>query len=342
MEQIVAQLKKPLVAAIVAGIAGLVFGLIYAWNIDPVVYENAPPELLSHEAKVEYLRMAIDSYRIQNNPDLALQRWLALGGGAEAALAEIEAERGSQDPTAIGVFRQIADSVQTDNEVDLNAISGEPQKNNGMLIVVFSVLSLAALAVAGFLFLRRFGFFRSPGARVITPQKQAQEYARSTERTDFQSMGLAQPVTQTMTTYVLGDDLYDESFSIDSPAGEFMGEYGVGVSETIGVGDPKKVTAFEVWLFDKNDIKTATKVLMSPHAYQDPAIRQRLEAKGELVQIDPNKQILLETATLQLLATVADVEYGSSALPADSFFERLTLELAVWPKEGEQPSVQAF
>jgi hypothetical protein len=44
------------------------------------------------------------------------------------------------------------------------------------------------------------------------------------------------------------------------------GECGVGISETIGVGDPKKVTAFEVWLFDKNDIQTVTKVLMSAHA----------------------------------------------------------------------------
>ena len=69
-----------------------------------------------------------------------------------------------------------------------------------------------------------------------------------------------------MTTYVMGDDLYDGSISIDTQGGDFLGEYGVGVSEIIGVGDPKKVTALEIWLFDKNDIKTATKVLMSAHA----------------------------------------------------------------------------
>ncbi|NLF51019.1 MAG: hypothetical protein GX577_07765, partial [Leptolinea sp.] len=47
------------------------------------------------------------------------------------------------------------------------------------------------------------------------------------------------PVVQFMTTYMLGDDLYDDSFSIDAPTGEFLGECGVGISETIGVGDPK-------------------------------------------------------------------------------------------------------
>jgi hypothetical protein len=113
-----------------------------------------------------------------------------------------------------------------------------------------------------------------------------------------------------------------------------MGEYGVGVSEAIGVGDPKKVTALEIWLFDKNDIKTATKVLMSQHAFADPAIRGRLEPKGELVQIERQSQVLLETATLQLLATVVDLEYGHGPMPNNSYFERVTLELAVWPRQG--------
>ena len=117
-------------------------------------------------------------------------------------------------------------------------------------------------------------------------------------KTNFESLGVAPPITQNMTTYVLGDDLYDEAFSIDSPNGEFLGEYGVGVSETIGIGDPKKVTALEIWLFDKNDIKTATKVLMSAHAFADQAIRGRLEAKGELIQIEAQKQVVLETETL--------------------------------------------
>jgi len=169
----------------------------------------------------------------------------------------------------------------------------------------------------------------------VTPVMQAAEISRHVEKTDFQSLGLAQPITQTMTTYVLGDDLYDESFSIDTGGGEFLGEYGVGVSETIGVGDPKKVAALEIWLFDKNDIKTATKVLMTEHAYNDPNIRARLEPKGELVVVKPQEQVLLETATLQLLATVVDMEYGTGALPPRSHFERITLELAVWPRSGQ-------
>jgi hypothetical protein len=94
------------------------------------------------------------------------------------------------------------------------------------------------------------------------------------------------------------------------------------------------VTALEVWLFDKNDIKTATKVLMTEHAYNDPNIRARLEPKGELVIVKTGDQVLLETQTLQLLATVVDMDYGTGAMPQQSYFDRITLELAIWPRTG--------
>lgn len=155
--------------------------------------------------------------------------------------------------------------------------------------------------------------------KVVAPFKSAMSFA-------------GEPVAHFMTSYLIGDDLYDDSFSIDAPNGAFLGECGVGISDTIGVGDPKKVTAFEVWLFDKNDIQTVTKVLMSTHAMGDSSIKQRLASKGEPVLLEPGKQILLETATLQLEAKVIEMVYGQGALPTGSFVERLTLELSVWPK----------
>ncbi|MEO5888494.1 MAG: hypothetical protein ABIQ77_12620, partial [Anaerolineales bacterium] len=70
-------------------------------------------------------------------------------------------------------------------------------------------------------------------------------------------------------------------------------------------------------------------------AYNDPNIRARLEPKGELVVVKHQEQVLLETATLQLLATVVDMDYGSGAMPQQSYFERITLELAIWPRSGQ-------
>ncbi|MCE1255502.1 MAG: hypothetical protein LWX83_18380, partial [Anaerolineae bacterium] len=67
-------------------------------------------------------------------------------------------------------------------------------------------------------------------------------------------------------------------------------------------------------------------------AYNDPEICQKLAAKGEPVLMNPGQHIMLETATLQMEARIVDTSYGQGALPAGSFFERMTLELAVWPK----------
>lgn len=140
------------------------------------------------------------------------------------------------------------------------------------------------------------------------------------------------PVAQFMTTYMFGDDLYDESFTFDAPNGEFLGECGVSISDIIGVGEPKKISAFEVWLFDKNDVQTVTKVVMSKHTFQDPASRQRLELKGEPVMADVGRQMVLETATLRLEAQVVDVVYGEMPLPEQSYFQRMTIELSVFNK----------
>ena len=35
-----------------------------------------------------------------------------------------------------------------------------------------------------------------------------------------------EPTAQFITTYMIGDDLYDDSFSIDAPSGEFLGSAG--------------------------------------------------------------------------------------------------------------------
>lgn len=325
-------LKNPFVAALVAGTAGLLLGLLWAWRIDPIDVVNATPAILRADLQDDYLRMAIESFQVNADPDLAVRRWNELGVSAPFVLQRVKDNPGRVDPRAIAIYEQV---IEFYLGPEATAVTGEPPPEEGgstalVVISVAGILILAVVIAGVFVFLRR--LMRRPSSGVVTPAMQGVFISRQAERTDFESMGLAPPITQTMTAYVLGDDLYDESFSIDSPGGEFLGEYGVGISDTIGVGDPKKVTALEIWLFDKNDIKTATKVLMSEHAYQDMAIRARLEAKGELVLIEPGQQIMLETAALQLLATVVDLDYGSGPLPPSSYFERVTLELAVWPR----------
>lgn len=328
MTSILEYFKRPLIKILMAGIAGFLLGLMWAWVIQPIQWVNATPEVLRSDLKEDYLRMAIDSFYVNRNQDLAVQHFRALGKNGPEILVLIQQSPGMQDQGAIKAFGQLMDAV---GMLTIPQVNETSDSSSTVKFILISIAGVALLGVLGAII-----FFFRPRSRTkeATPVMQAQEYTRQAERTNFETLGLASPITQSMTTYVLGDDLYDESFSIDSPTGEFLGEYGVGISETIGVGDPKKVTALEIWLFDKNDIKTATKVLMSANAFNDMVTRQRLEAKGELVLIEPQKQIVLETATLQLLATVTDIEYGLGPLPQNSYFERATLELAIWPRTG--------
>ncbi len=333
------KLKNPVVAAIVAIIVGFVLGLSWGWGVQPVEWKDATPELLRADYQQDHLKMTIDSFLINSDTTTALERWNNLGASADAVLQEVRNTSNAQERIAVDGFAQLVNAATPDTPpaegetAPTNTDTGDGETSTfSYALILVGVIAVAAVGFFAFRVLRPLSSSnRGEGA---TPAQQAQQINQNAEQTDYEEMGLATPITQSMTTYVLGDDLYDDSFSIESQAGEFMGEYGVGISDTIGVGDPKKVTALEIWLFDKNDIKTATKVLMSEHAYNDPSIRQRLEAKGELVLVKANEPVKLQTETLQLLVTVADLEYGSGPLPENSYFDRTTLELAVWPKNN--------
>ncbi len=326
-------LKKPLVAAVVWFVVGLIIGLVVlGWGLWPVEWKDASPAYLNQDYAEDYLRMAIDSYSVNNDAALALQRYQALGSMGPVAMDKVLNNPGTVDARAILAFQTI---VQAGEALNPTPTPVEETSTNGMTIVIL-VGALVAVALIGFLIFRYvLPLFRGFGSGAGSAARRAQQLSNETPMTDYEAMGEEPPIAQFVTTYVVGDDLFDDSFSIETEAGEFLGECGIGISESIGVGEPKRVTAFELWLFDKSDIQTVTKVLMSAHAYNDPATRQRLEAKGEPVLLEPGKQIVLETKALQLVAVVTDMEYGKSSLPDQSHFERVTIELAVWPKVVE-------
>jgi hypothetical protein len=139
------------------------------------------------------------------------------------------------------------------------------------------------------------------------------------------------PLGSFTAVYTIGNDRYDESFSVETSAGEFLGEVGAGILERIGEVPPAKVAAFEVWLFDKNDIRTVTKVLVSEYVLTDSRLRASLAGKGELVLFQPGLVLQLSTATLLLEARVVHAEYGADpGFPPSSYFDRLEVELVVW------------
>ncbi len=343
------QLNRPWVLAGIAFVVGVVFGLVVlGWGLWPVKWTDASARELRADLQEDYLRMAIDSYARNPNPELAKQRLMELGDKAAPALEAIKKDNGSQDPAVIGEFDKLlygevgapaatlpaetpqGGAVAPTSQPVTTPEAAAPRSNLTTILVLLCILTLVIAGVLVYLFV----FRNRKGASSTTAGATIPRSARSAAAPSYAEAAPDAPVVQYLSTYTLGNDLYDDSFSIDSPTGEFLGECGVGISETIGVGDPKKVTAFEVWLFDKNDIQTVTKVVMSAHAFNDPVISQRLASKGEPLLAEPGKRISLETATLTLEARVVSMSYGSGALPANSYFEQMTLELAVWPKQA--------
>jgi hypothetical protein len=316
--------ERPFIALAVVLVVGLFAGLGLGWGPFPVEWVDASPDLLHEAWRLEYMSMTVDSFRVNADVDLAAKRYRDLGAEAYGTFQDLKANPGKLDPVLLQVF----EAELTSRGVMVETQAPAPGTSLGTYFVWGAIIALLVVGLVFGIYL--FRPRRSDGPQ--TAAQQAAEFSRSTEKTDYSAVSDTPPVAQYVTTYVLGDDLFDDSFSIDSQGGEFLGECGVGISETIGVGDPKKVTAFEVWMFDKNDIQTVTKVLMSPHAFNDPNFRAKLESKGEMFLVDNHKQVMLETQTLQMVVTVVDVQFGQGGLPSDSYFDRLTLELAIWSK----------
>ncbi len=327
--------KQPLLTALVTFIVGVIFGLtVLGWWLLPVQWANAGFADLHPNFKQEYVRLVASAYVLDGDLAKAKERIAVLGPNASSVISDTLKASTGDDATYVTQLRTV---LEASGAFKLGAVA-QPSLFERLrlpFLVCGGVVVIGLLG--GFLYLRMLGQPR--GGRAAASKPSAPYGRVTTTPTDASGAPApvatptgAPPVARFMTTYTLGDDVYDDSFSVDGPDGNFLGECGMGISETIGVGDPKKVTAFEVWLFDKNDIRTVTKVLMSDHAFRDEGLKSRLAAKGEPVLAAPGDTVTLDTATLIVTARVVDMAYGGGALPPNSFFERLTIELAAFKK----------
>ena len=338
-------LRLTVVGLVLGLLVGLGVGwMVLGWILFPVQWTDAAPADLHPDYRAFYVQMVADSYALDQNRELVQMR---LGQWDETklskAIADARAKANPQQAQRLDALVAILPGVSV---TPAPVASPTPAPAGGIklgsigLVCGGLVLLVLLLAGVGF-FIKVRSAQHAEGEEVrsvpTAPQRPAPEPVLLTEEEEGGEEGAqaVPPLGHWMTSYSLGNDTYDESFSIETPVGEFLGECGVGISETIGAGPPDKVTAFEVWLFDKNDIRTVTKVLMSAYAFNDEALRARLEPKGEAVLCQPNRHIVLETASLRVEAVISEMEYGSGSLPPQSFFNRLTVELAAWVKSDE-------
>ncbi len=367
--------KFGLAPAMAGTVLGLILGLVIGWGIWPVQWIDAGPEHLRSDFQSDWVRFSVEDYQKTGDNEMLAKRIGRFGEDSEAVFAAagegLSADMQGQLDNAVANVNTTLESAGAMAE---GAVEGAAEAGQGMLdrlrlplFLCGALVFLGLLAVGGWFLMttnRRRGSRRSVSMPDIFPDdNDTESFEADIASSDFElpdspiadivsetytepigggvdplpTAAAGQDVKQFMTTYMLGDDLYDDSFTIDDATGDFLGECGVGISETVGVGEPKKVSAFEVWLFDKNDIRTVTKVVMSEHAYLDEGLKSKLSAKGEPVLAQPGETIMLETATLQIAARIVEMDYGAGPLPDNSYFDRMTVELSAWKKEGGDP-----
>jgi len=316
--------QKALISFLIGLVVGVIIGLpILGWYVFPVQWYDADPFDLRQEHKEAYVSMLADSYTLNTNLALARQRvagWdpedlgQVIGQLKTKASDAAQVQRLDNLAAVLGVRRQVATPTPTPEPAAATALI---RRLAPILGIVLAAVLVIGGVIVGLSVLRE----RRPAepAKLVRRPPSVPEVAKPE--------GIGRPLGHFVATYTLGRDSYDQSFSIESPAGEFLGECGMGISEIISAGPPANVTAFEVWLFDKTDIRTVTKVLMSSYAYNDDALRAKLAPKGEAILVQPGKMVVLETASLRVDAVVSEMEYGDGAASPQSYFARLTLSL---------------
>lgn len=327
-------------------ILGVLLGLLWAYAISPTTYYDSDPRTLHQSWQDEWVKLLADRYAETTNADIS--------GNIVDLLRRVD------DPAGI-VERLIATPGEEANRAKLEAIRPLADQAEPVAVVAPQpsvvanilpyIIAPLVIVIVGTIVTVLFGMFvfpnlvepvlkRARGEKasplVAQERKARAETAKlmETKKTDFAATtDYGPPLMQRMSNYTPGFGTYDESYTIEDDQERFLGECGALISETIGTGDPAKAAAIEVWLFDKDDfVRTVTKVFVSEYAYNDPSLRSKLEAKGDLVMAQPGATVLMETNTLRLQARIVDMQYGTGPLPPNSYFEKMTLELAAWRK----------
>ena len=315
---------------------GLIIGLpILGWWLWPVEWTEATPAELATDYQTLYVNMVAELYSF--NGDTGMVQQALAGWDGELVACQMAAS--STDPAERARLEAIAAvaSGGVDCATLLTQAPVEEEGASNILIIILLLFLLLLLIVAAmFYVLRRRNGPSSSGREPGEPVYEDISGAPAATYVQEEEEITAVPLARFHTTYTHGHDQYDESFAIENSGGEFLGECGVGIAESIGTDSPRNVTAFEIWLFDKSDVRTITKVVMSDHAFFDEALKAKLAPKGEPVLAREHETIVLETASLIINAEITEMDYGTdTAFPPQSYFDRFTVALSAWSKEAE-------
>ena len=338
-------------------ILSFLFGMFWAYNIVSVIYYNGSPHQLNAGARDNWIINVAGGY----------QAGIISADDAKAQLARVDNPLRSVDRLLAteSVSAPIKSALTTVRPIAESAGAGTaaptPQGIIGDILgwVISGILFVAiswGIAIAwGLLiggYVERFWerirpkteeeIAKNEEAKRTVEQmrerKRLEEELKASTVKDAGTVNYGAPLMQKIAPYTKGRQ-FDESFAIEDADDNFLGECGATIAHTIG--DTQELSAIEVWLFDKEDfVKTFTKIFASEHAYNDYAIRAELESRvddpaTDIVVIKPGATLELVSKMLRVQAKVAAVTPGTDgALPPNSHFSALTLQMQAWEKKS--------
>lgn len=329
---------------LIAILIGMGIGLFIGWVVWPVEWTDATPNELSAQYKAFYVNGISYAYAATGDAEMVNQALGAWGG--DVAACQLASK--SQDAAEIARLESVATIVNGGQGCAGYDPAAPAPVEEGSSIpwpILFLLAILVGLVLAIIWVLNRRQNAPSSANELDTDIQELPEttsavaYSRETAvqpmPTPAQSSGSV-PLARFETTYVRGNPVFDDSFDIENTNGEFLGECGVTVAEYIGAGDPPSATAFNVWVFDKQDVATVTKVAMSDHAFYDEALNAKLALSGERVLAQDGETIVLETTSLIINAQITEMDYGAdTGYPPQSYFDRFTIEIRAWVRDDD-------
>lgn len=305
-------------------VLGFALGLAYSWLIDPVRLQDATPAQLSREFQRDYLRMTIDSLSTNLDISLALQRFHSLEDFAARTLGDLGVGRTLAERARLRGFEYVLENV-TPTTDSLAQRTSPLAPGLGLALALAGGAGLAATI----LLVRLARGRKTPAVRSDSPRPASSASA-------LPQVPPAAPAARGMAlstfrvTYTHTDALLDQAFVLETPDGEFLGECGVAATDGVRLAGQEPPHGLQVWLFDRQDLRTTTMVLASPAALQDPALRAALSEKGEPIPIENGSLISLDARSLILDARVMQIAFQPGFPTATAAIQQASLELRAW------------
>lgn len=314
-------------------LVGVAIGMLLAYILVPTQYKNnAEPAQMDDTYREQWVNAAAVEFS-QTGDVEELQRKLVAVGYTSDDVKALQEKQGAPSAQLLAPVITVAERTNSQAEDQAKTYSDPGTWDAIAPLVVFILTIVVGLLLSAYLtvwpdpvtFALRWWKKRQSGPTAVEIEQAKRAAASKLEKSVFDTP----PVVQFMSTYMAGDNFYDDSFPIETEDDKFLGECGSAIAESITDGDSKKVVGTEVWMFSQNDIATLTHVMLSPKAFNDEALKAKLAVRGTPVLAEPGATTILEAKSLKMQVRVVEVKYD-----ANEAFEQLTVELAVWEAEG--------